>query len=64
MNLRKDLREFRQRESVERKTERATRTPAEQIAVLDRRLGVAKGAVKERTKLAALINLMNLAKKK
>jgi len=36
--------------------ERTARTSQEQIAILDQRLGVGKGAVKERAKLAALIS--------
>ena len=40
---------------AERQTERATRTPAQQIALLDQRLGVGQGAVKERARLAKLV---------
>ena len=49
--------EDKRQDAVERQTtERAGRTPQEQIAVLDRRLGAGQGAIKERAKLAALIN--------
>lgn len=41
---------------VERQAERASRTPQEQIAILDRRLGVGQGATRERAKLATLIS--------
>jgi hypothetical protein len=43
--------EARQDKADARERDRATRTPAQQIAVLDRRLGVGVGAVKERARL-------------
>ena len=49
---------YRERHSpeivAERQAERATRTPAEQIALLDQRLGIGLGAVRERAKLKKL----------
>ena len=44
------------REGVaERATERAKRTPSEQLGALDARLGLGEGAVKERARLQYLI---------
>jgi len=40
---------------AERATERAKRTPQEQLGVLDARLGLGEGAVKERARLQYLI---------
>ncbi len=40
---------------AERKAERASRMPQQQIALLDQRLGVGQGAVKERARLKALV---------
>ena len=48
--------ENKRRDVTERQAERAKRTPQEQIAILDRRLGIGQGAVRERAKLVALIN--------
>jgi hypothetical protein len=56
MKLRNDRREIRRSEGVERRAERAARTPQEQIEILDRRLGAGQGASRERAKLAALIS--------
>ena len=44
----------KQKEAGERAAERAERTPAEQLSVLDRRFGVGLGAVRERARLAKL----------
>lgn len=38
---------------AERHAERASRTPAQQITLLDQRLGIGQGAVRERAKLSA-----------
>lgn len=45
----------RREDAQERQTERNERTPQEQLAILDRRLGKGVGATKERAKLAELI---------
>jgi len=50
-NRRENPRWRRQREAQERKVLRGKRTPMEQIRLLDERLGVGKGAKKERAKL-------------
>lgn len=47
--------EARQRKADERDQLRATRSPEEQLAVLDQRLGVGQGARRERARLQALI---------
>ncbi len=54
MNHRNDRREIRRNEGVERQAERAKRTSQQQIALLDQRLGVGQGAVKERARLKGL----------
>ena len=43
------------RKADEREAARAARTPEEQIALLDRRLGVGQGATRERARLLALL---------
>ena len=48
-------RDARCRKADEREGARAARTPEEQIALLDRRLGVGQGATRERVRLHALI---------
>ncbi len=53
MNARKEL---RRTEAQERAEAHSKRTPQEQIAVLDRRLGKGEGAQKERARLQALIS--------
>lgn len=47
--------EEKRHDATERQAERAKRTPQEQIAVLDRRLGTGQGAIKERARLTAQI---------
>jgi hypothetical protein len=47
--------EVRRAEAVQRAEDRATRTPQEQLRILDRRLGAGVGAQKERLKLNKLI---------
>jgi hypothetical protein len=49
------LKEIRQQEAQERAEVRASRSPEEQLAVLDKRLGKGKGAQRERARLQALI---------
>lgn len=51
MRLRSDLKVERQRSAKERAEARAERSPQEQLAELDKRLGEGKGAVKERARL-------------
>lgn len=51
MRLRSDLKVDRQRSAQERAEARAERSPQEQLAELDKRLGEGKGAVKERARL-------------
>lgn len=46
-------REQRRQEADARSLDRVNRTPAQQLAVLDRRLGKGVGATKERAKLKA-----------
>jgi hypothetical protein len=53
----KDSAVRRREEAKERQRQRDGRTPEEQLAILDMRLGVGKGAKKERARLAALIDL-------
>jgi len=48
-------REERQDQAHERMLARIDRTPHEQLALLDRRLGKGKGAVNERKRLNAII---------
>lgn len=48
--------EARQRKADKREETRETRTPQEQLALLDRRLGVGVGARRERTRLQAQID--------
>lgn len=43
------------KEAIERQKERADRSPVEQLAKLDVKLGAGKGAVKERTRLTQMI---------
>ncbi len=47
--------EARRRKAEKRKEARSTLTPQEQLAILDKRLGVRQGARKERERLQALI---------
>ena len=47
-SMRKQL---RQKEAIERQAIASTRTPAERLAILDAKLGVGKGAKRERAKL-------------
>jgi hypothetical protein len=54
-------REIRQEEAHERALARELRTAPEQIAVLDARLGVGVGAVRERMRLDELILLEDAA---
>jgi hypothetical protein len=49
---RPDLYEDRVRETAERAKERSERSPQQQVALLDHRLGVGVGAKKERGRLA------------
>lgn len=48
-------REQKRKDAEARQRQRDELTPEEQIAVLDERLGVGKGAKKERARLAKLI---------
>ena len=48
--------EAKRARAIGRQIESEPRSAEEQIAVLDRRLGVGQGAVRERAKLAALID--------
>jgi len=48
--------EARERKADEREKIRDARSPKEQLAVLDKRLGSGKGARKERSRLQALID--------
>lgn len=48
--------EYRRTEAKKRAKARADRTPEEQIALLDKRLGVGVGAMREREKLQAEID--------
>ena len=50
----KIARRTRHDEAAGRQEERNLRSPQQQIAVLDRRLGVGQGARKERARLAAV----------
>lgn len=52
----RDAKTERKRRADERDRERAKRTPAEQLAILDERLGEGVGAVRERARLEAQIN--------
>ena len=45
----------RQQEAVERELQRKSRTPKEQLSLLDKRLGKNQGAKKERDRLNSLI---------
>lgn len=49
-------------EAASRRSERASRTPEEQIARLDMLLGVGQGAVAERARLQRLIDAPNIVK--
>lgn len=48
--------EERRRRALERDAERRGRTPEQQLAVLDERLGPGVGAERERARLTALID--------
>lgn len=48
-------REERREEALDRGDLHKARTPAQQLAVLDKRLGKGKGAVKERARLEAML---------
>ena len=52
----KKNRSFRQETALERLKIREGRTAEQQLVVLDKRFGEGKGAVKERTRLQALID--------
>jgi len=54
----------RQEDAIEREAARAELTPKQQIARLDKRLGVGEGAEKERARLEAMISAAKPAKKK
>lgn len=53
MPVTKAIRAFRRKEAEARAAERAKRSPAEQIAKLDLKLGAGVGAKKERARLVA-----------
>ena len=52
---RRDLKEARRVSATARIEERSKRSPQEQLATLDRTLGVGVGAVRERARLQKLI---------
>ena len=54
-NAHKRTRESRREAAEELQAERATRTPAQQLSLLDKRLGKDTGACKERARLQALM---------
>lgn len=54
--------EFRREEAQKRQDAREHRTPEQQLALLDSRLGAGQGARKERARLAALIETSNAEK--
>jgi hypothetical protein len=53
---------FRKEEAQKRQDARNHRTPEQQLALLDSRLGAGQGARKERARLAALIEKSNAEK--
>jgi hypothetical protein len=53
---------FRREEAQKRQDARDHRTPEQQLALLDSRLGAGQGARKERARLAALIEQSNSEK--
>lgn len=54
--MQKSYRDIRREQAAKRQAERAKRSPAEQLALLDARLGKGQGAKKERARLEKLLN--------
>ena len=61
-NSRKYTRELRREEAEKRQEVRGNRTSRQQLDILDHRLGVDVGAIKERTRL--LLDIAGMSQKK